>query len=419
MNTSPSAPTGADSRWSIMWRGTLPRVALVMGLAQLGYATVLPLLPLYLTERLRAGMLLVGMVVAAFALTDTLGKWALGWASDRLERRSLIVGGALISSLAPLAMTTLRSPEWFIPLQFVDGLGSAALWPAGMALAVETVEPRHQGAAMGVLTLAFFAGLGLGPAVAGYVATATGSYTQGFLVASGLLAAAALLAAVMVPVAPREAPRAGPAPAGAVVPPFRLGASRPSLGVVRDLPILRPLLGVIFLQMFGVGLIMPVAIVYARQVLGFTLAEMGRAFLGVALTIGVAAAITGKIADRRARVPLISWGFLVATLGMWLLVLSAVASARGDVLGLSWRGLVLVLAGMMLAVGFTLVRPAWLARLAEVAPADRLGEVFGLSETVQGIGLVVGPLAGGFLWDLRGPVLPFLVCAVVLTLGTT
>jgi MFS family permease len=82
-------------------------IASVMGIAELGFATVIPLLPLYLKERLGASATLVGAVVATFAAVETLCKTFWGSLADRIGRRPVAVGGLLLSSAAPLLMTLL------------------------------------------------------------------------------------------------------------------------------------------------------------------------------------------------------------------------------------------------------------------------------------------------------------------------
>ncbi len=66
-------------------RGTpqvLVGIATVVGVAELGFGTVVPLLPLYLKERLGASATLVGVVVAMFAAVETVFKTT--WAASRI-----------------------------------------------------------------------------------------------------------------------------------------------------------------------------------------------------------------------------------------------------------------------------------------------------------------------------------------------
>ncbi|HEU4798660.1 MAG TPA: MFS transporter, partial [bacterium] len=187
MNRSASGHTSkriVDLRERLQQRGIVIRIALVIGLAQLGFATVIPLLPLHLTERLGASVKLVGMVVAAFALVETVLKTAWGSVADRVGRRPMIIAGLVVSSLAPLAMSVLRQAWLFVPLRLVDGAGSSALWPAASAIIADTTPPHRRATAMGMLNMFFLAGLAFGPALALYIVGFTGSYVSGFYLAS-------------------------------------------------------------------------------------------------------------------------------------------------------------------------------------------------------------------------------------------
>lgn len=67
-------------------------------------------------------------------------------------------------------------------------------------------------------------------------------------------------------------------------------------------------------------------------------------------------------------------------------------------------------------LGFMLGLPAWLALVSDLAPAGATGRIMGLVATAQGAGAFLGPLAGGYLWDvnLRSP---FYLAAALLTLS--
>jgi MFS family permease len=56
--------------------------------------------------------------------------------------------------------------------------------------------------------------------------------------------------------------------------------------------------------------------------------------------------------------------------------------------------------------------------VSELAPPGRIGLAMGASQTAQGLGLVLGPLLGGLMWDTLGHRAPFLAAAALLTVGT-
>jgi len=379
-------------------RGLVLRISIVLGLAELGFATVIPLLPLHLTERLGASVRLVGVIVAAFALVETLAKTAWGTIADRVGRRPLIIAGLLLSSVAPMLMSVLRLPILFVPLRLVDGTGSSALWPASAAAIADTSPVGQRATAMGMLNSFFLAGLALGPSLGLLVVGFTGSYEIGFYTASAILASAAILATVLLRgIDDVRRPHAGDAGVNPHLSDVVVGA--------RMSPTLFAMLIVAFVQMFGVGVLAPILVIYAKRVLGFPEQLIGTLFLAAVLTVAAASIPAGRVADRWGKIPAVIWGMVVATAGMWLLPLTA----RLELLGV---------AAVLVGAGYTLSSPAWHALVSELAPPGRIGLAMGAAQTAEGIGLVLGPLLGGVLWDTVGERAPFVATAIVLTIGT-
>lgn len=383
--------------------GAVVRISIIIGIAQLGFATILPLLPLHLTEQLGASVRLVGVVVATFALVETFFKTALGGVTDRYGRRPILIAGLLVSSVAPLVMSVLRVPVLFVPLRFVDGLGSAALWPSAAAAIADTTTSDRRATGMAMLNVFFLAGLAAGPALGLFVAGFAGHFRAGFYLASGLLALAAVVAILTFP---RDTHT--PAPEAAFVGYHATPPPEPLWRVFeasRTAPLLFSMYLVAFVQMFGLGLLVPIAAIYAKRIVGLTEHAIGILFLVVVASVALATLPAGRLADRIGKPHLVASGMVIGSLGMWMLPLSTRLSG-------------LIPAAVLLGVSYALTAPAWLALVSELAPVGRLGLAVGASETVQGLGLVLGPLLGGLLWDAFGPRAPFVASAAVLTAGT-
>jgi len=382
--------------------GVLLGVAAVMGLAELGFATVIPLLPLYLKEQLGASATLVGVVVATFAAVETFFKTAWGSLADRIGRRPVVIGGLLLASVAPVLMSLLRVPLLFVPLRVVDGTGSAALWPSIAAAIADRTERSRRASAMGTLNTFFLSGLALGPSLGLFVSGAFGDYRAGFYVASALLLASAAVAA-------REL-RDGDSPPPANVRDGRGAGGRGFGALLRSMLAssrLAAMLAIAFVQMFGVGLLAPILVIYAHEVVRLSDQVIGLVFLGMVLAVAAASVPGGRLADRIGRARTVGWGMVMASAGMWLLP----AAGRGNLV-------VLAVAAVLLGASYALSSPAWLALMSEAAPAAATATVMGASETAQGAGLIVGPVLGGFLYDRLGPQSPFLASAALLTFGT-
>jgi MFS family permease len=385
---------------------SLLRVASVVGVAELGFATVVPLLPLYLKERLGASASLVGAVVATFAAVETIFKTTWGSLADRVGRRPVIVSGLVLSSTAPIIMTLLRSAWLFIPLRLLDGMGSAALWPVAAASIADKAAGAHRATAMGALNMFFLSGLALGPALGLYVSALLGGYIFGFYLASALLLTAAALAALSVGDAHRSAPAAHPERAPTAHPERAPASTGGFLRAVRRSPRLLSMLVVAFVQMFGIGLLAPILAIYAHEVVRLSDQMIGTLFLVIVLAVALASVPGGRLADRVGRPRTVIWGMVLASAGMWLLPFAA--RDRLPLLGL---------AALLLGGSYAVSSPAWLALMSEAAPRGAMGMTMGASETAQGAGLIIGPLLGGVLYDVLGPRTPFLASAALLTAG--
>ncbi len=385
--------------------GVVLRVALIIGLGELGFATVIPLLPLYLTEQLDASVFVVGLVIATFALVETIGKTVWGAVGDRIGRRPLIVGGLLLSSIAPLVMSVLRIPLLFVPLRLIDGAGSAALWPAASAIIADQSSRDRRATAMGLLNMCFLAGLALGPALGLFVSGYTKSYAAGFYLASALLAVSGMLAFATLP----DVGNPPPAPHDGSVLDYR---GTGPISHLRDLveglhlsPHLLMMLMVAFVQAFGLGLLSPTILIYVKHTIGLPDHLIGTLILILVLAVALASVPGGRVADRWGKVPAVSWGMILGVVGMWLLPLST----RLDVFAA---------AALLLGMSYALSVPAWHALVSELAPRGRVGLAMGAAQTAEGLGFVVGPLLGGALWDTVGQRAPFLASALLFTVAT-
>src|SRR6266852_1229362 len=385
-------------------RGIVLRVSLVIGLGELGFATIVPLLPLYLTEHLNASVKLVGAVVAEFALVETFLKAGWGSVADRVGRRPLIVAGLLLSSVAPLLMSVLRNPVLFVPLRLIDGAGSSALWPAASAIMADKTPRDQRATAMGTLNLFFLSGLAFGPALGLFVVGLTHSYATGFYLASGLMIAAAVWGSVAL----RDAATPHLAPPVTAVGGDHgddQSSHRSREGRTRFSPLLITMLGVAFVQMFGVGLLAPILAIYAKQVVGLSEQVIGILFLLGVLSVAIASVPAGQLADRWGKRKAVVWGMAIGAAGMWMLPISP----RLDVLAVG---------AVLLGIGYALSSPAWHALVSELAPSGRIGFAMGAAQTAEGLGLVLGPLLGGVLWDAAGHVAPFVASASLLSVST-
>ncbi|MDU5949007.1 MAG: MFS transporter, partial [Paenibacillus macerans] len=71
---------------------------------------------------------------------------------------------------------------------------------------------------------------------------------------------------------------------------------------------------------------------------------------------------------------------------------------------------------MLIGVSYAFILPTWDTMLSHLLPEGEKGTVWGLFLTIQGTGMVVGPIVSGKMWDVLGPSAPFLASSAVMAL---
>ncbi|MCO7595539.1 MULTISPECIES: MFS transporter [Pseudomonas] len=318
-----------------------------------------------------------------------------GRAADRHGRRRVLLLGSAGFALAywGLCLFIDGALRWlpgatlaFLGLMLARGLIGAfyAALPVGCnALIADHVEPQRRAGAMASLGAANAVGLVMGPALAALLARH--SLSLPFYIMSLLPATAFLV--LLFKLKPQPLPqRHAPSPVRLADPRLR-----------------RPLL-VAFSAMLSVTVVQITVGFFALDRLQLGSAEAAQV-AGIALTTVGVALILAQVLLRRLQWPplkMIRVGASVSALGFACAALALSAPWL-------WASFFVAAAGM----GF--VFPAFSALAANAMQASEQGATAGSVGAAQGMGAVVGPLAGTLVYALD-PRLPFLAVAALLLL---
>ena len=161
----------------------------------LGLFMVLPLISIYSADMVGATPFLLGLAVGAYGLTQAMLQIPMGWLSDHIDRRWVIVFGLLLL-VAGSVVAALSTSIWgVIGGRFLQGAGAIA--SATMALVADytRVEQRAKASAIigGSIAIAFGLALVLGPTFANF------GGLQSVFAATGALALAGMVVVAFLP----------------------------------------------------------------------------------------------------------------------------------------------------------------------------------------------------------------------------
>lgn len=344
-------------------------------------AVLVSLLPIYGAKTLGLTPDVIGAAISAHYLVDTLLKMVTGYLLDRFSTRIVVQAGLVISLIGVYCLQFAELPWMFIGAAALYGIGMSPIW----IVCLTKVSKQRRAAQMGLLYTIWMAGLGSGPIVCNILLDVSVSFTYNLLVS--LSVAACLLTLFM------SKERADT--------PIRLPL-RKQLAILKGrLRAMRLLLPGMILQTTGASMLVPILPSFAEQELGLTGTQYS-----VLLTVGGILAAAGlipmgKLSDKMNGK---KW-FLVSGFGAFALGLCMLASGLGF-----WYCLLI---SAVLGLSYSAILPAWNALLASYVPPKQEGLGWGVFSTFEGIGVMIGPAAGGLIAAWNGEVAVFWTSAVL------
>lgn len=344
------------------------------------YAAITPLLPTY-RDDLGLSKTAAGVLSASYAAGTLIGSLPVGLLVARLGAKpTLLVGLGLLSG-SSVAFAFADTVVLLDGARFLQGIGGACSWGAGLAWLVGGVPAERRGEVIGGTIAAAIAGVLLGPVLGGAATVASPELVFSLVAVLGLgLAGWALT----VPAPSRSERSTLRAVARAM-------ASRP-VAVAFWLAILPSLYS---------GALVVLAPLRLDEVGASSLA-VGAVFLVAAMFEGSLSAVVGRISDRRGRLAPIRVGLA----GAAALAVVLPLPAEPVLLAAAIVGTVAALAAFW-APAFALLSDA-----GEAMGLDQ-GYAFALTNLAWAGGQVGGGAAGGWVAERAGDAAPYGALAVL------
>lgn len=338
-------------------------------------AIILSLLPLYGLD-----YWVVGVAVTAHYATDTVSKLGVGYLVDRFSSRLMVTSGLILAIVSICLMYYFPIPWLIIVASALLGLGISPVWIACLAM----VKDSQRATQMGFLYTLWLAGMGGGPVVINFFLQF--GHALSFAILTALLGLGFLFSMRIQRVDSRNL---------RVIP-----IRRQFLLLVQKVRRMRLLLPGMILQTLGASMLLPVLPDFATLEIGLDPSQISFLLMAGGICAILALIPMGRLSDRFGKQPFLVIGFCMLGFALFFL-----AKTETIEFALLWA--------VVLGIAYSTMLPAWNALLSYYVPENQEGVGWGLLNTVEGIGIALGPSIGGALGSLYAVALPIEIAAFI------
>lgn len=352
-------------------------------------------LPIYGKE-LGASALEVGGFFSAISLVPLVVRPFLGRALDRWGRRPFLLLGLSGYAAATVLFCAADTVQLLTMARFVQGMGQAFLWISAYTIVADVAKARGRGRDFGSIDEAASRGALIGT-IAGFTAIfVLEDLDLGWRqIWFWLFAAYTVPALISLWTGWRRVEETLPEGPGTAEASAESGVFSGQLAA---------LMGIVFVTGASKTMVWPLLMIFLQDVLAADVGALAVAYLPAALISSFLPSRMGRVTDRLGRKGPMVAGLVVGALASVLI--PHLASVM--MLAVLWA---------VESLGTTASIPAERAFVADIAGMDIRGTSYGLYTFAYFLGAVVGPLAGGWLYDHVGHATPFYLNTGVLVLG--
>jgi len=343
----------------------------------LGFCIILPLLPYY-ASKINAVDASVGPLIASYSLCQFIAAPILGNLSDTHGRRPILLysqfGSFMGFILLGLAMHLPHPLAWLFAGRMIDGLSGGNLTVAQAYLS-DITEPHERAKIFGmVIGVSFGLGFTIGPGLGAIIADRFGydisAYLAAFFSLSSIVATFFLL-----PETQHQSDEARPR---------GLSMYTRVMDYLR-IAELRPLLAVFFFLSLPFTIYTTMFALFAKNQLGFNQKQAGT-FLALVGLLGIVwqGGFIGPIVRRFGEYKSLLIGLVASAAGLYYVV----------AVDVWWK---LIFVAILFSFGHSVSRPSLTSVIAQAAPPNRRGGVFGAMTSIESFTRVIGPVLGGWI----------------------
>lgn len=362
------------------------------------------IVPLIGTEEFRIGSgLVVFSFIIAFGVVKALTNLVSGILADKYTRKKVLILGWLVGLPVPFLLGWGPTWNWIIVANILLGISQGLAWSMTVNMKIDLVGPAKRGFAMGLNEAAGYVAVGLTALLTGYLASQYGLRPQPFYIGIFYTIAGLLLSVLII----KDTRKHAQLESGQI--------KSTSSGEVAHKP------GLLWVfkettfknsNLFAVsqaGLINNLNDGMSWGVFPLLFISAGVSLEGVGwikaiypVVWGLGQIITGPLADRIGRKPLIVWGMIIQALGHLVIGISLFSPLIAGLSG-----------SVLLGIGTAMVYPAMLAAVSDAAHPSWRASSLGVYRFWRDIGYAVGALMAGIVASLLGMVWAVHIAGIV------
>lgn len=345
-------------------------LASVFAFRMLGLFMLMPVLAIYGQSLEHVSPMWIGLAIGAYGLTQALLQIPMGWLSDKVGRKPVIIGGLVVFAIGSVIAAVADSIYWVTAGRALQGMGAIA--SALLALAADLSRDEQRPKVMAVIGmcigLSFAVAMLLGPMVA-----ASFGIAGVFWLTAGLAMLGIVIVTFIVPNAVNRAPK---------------GDTVASISDIKRLvkhpQLLRLDLGVMLLHLTLTTLFV---VLPAQLMSGGLAAESHwQLYIPVLLAAFVLMAPLMIVAIKKQKEKQV---FLLS-------IIVLIVSALGLIL-LPTSIMSIALCMLLYFIAFNFLEATMPALVSRIAPADQKGSAMGVFSSGQFFGAFLGGILGGYL----------------------
>lgn len=349
--------------------------------------------PLVGTEEFKIGSdVVVFSFIIAFGVVKAFTNLISGVLADKYTRKKVLIWGWLVGLPVPFMLAWGPSWNWILLANVLLGVSQGLAWSMTVNMKIDLVGPKKRGFAMGLNEAAGYGAVGLTALLTGYLASHYGLRPQPFFIGIVYTVVGLLLSIFVVKDTRKHAQLEA---AQVAVATSAKKEKKPNLfWVFKETSFKNK-------NLFAVsqaGLINNLNDGMSWGVFPLLFISMGVGLEGVGwikaiypVVWGVGQIITGPLADKIGRKPLIVCGMFVQVLGHLVIGLEFLNPLTSGIVG-----------SVLLGIGTAMVYPALLAAVSDAAHPSWRASSLGVYRFWRDMGYAIGALMAGIVGNFFG-----------------